>query len=454
MTQYGLLPPQSGYGLLGYDEKQARLDAFLNGLGNTSAALLAAGAPSTDPGNFGRNMAKIGPGFAQGFQGSMQNSRNRAFENTQMAEMQRKRQQEEQAALARERLATARTMGGKDMAGQPVNTEALFAQGYPEQYGKVLAAGMKPGNAADNSAPVKNYIYRVGLVKDFGEGSPQVRQFDEYVRANKYLDLGDRFIQPNPANPTVPVAEYGKGLGPERVVKDGQAVTLPAAPAGQAPSGIRQAGGMPEAAVSAVPLPETPKQKEEKLQVALTQSRKISSQLDRLEGLRKTVGELKEKAGSWFTGGLTGQLAQASAGSEQYAMNVKTREIQSIIGLDNLVSIKEQGGTFGALSEKELDLLIAKAGSLDPLLESFPDDLDQVMTLYEKGLAGQIEDFYAVNKNARPDWAKRPIVKTLGVRVEKPAENSIQEVRGDGNMQDENQKAIDAWKLNNPFPTD
>lgn len=115
-----------------------------------------------------------------------------------------------------------------------------------------------------HSAPVKNYLYRTQLVSRFGEGSPQVRQFDDYVRARQYLDLGDRYVQPNPADPGQPVAAYGKGLGPQRVVKDGQVINMPAMPApnafGNLPQGVQQAAtGQPQPqGVSVQSLPEAP----------------------------------------------------------------------------------------------------------------------------------------------------------------------------------------------------
>lgn len=141
MTQYGLLPPAPN-NLLGYDEKQARLDAFINSIGAMSPHLLAAGAASTDPGNFGRNMGQAGQAFGQTHQNSMANSRNTAIQDfntrAQMADLQRKLKQ----GMARDRYTNAMRMGGKDMAGQPVNMTGLLAEAYPERVAEAQIPGL------------------------------------------------------------------------------------------------------------------------------------------------------------------------------------------------------------------------------------------------------------------------------------------------------------------------
>lgn len=142
MTQYGLLSPSQPQGLLNYDEKQSRLDAFINSIGAMSPHLLAAGAASTDPGNFGRSMAQAGQAFSQTHQNSLANSRSAALQDfstrAQLAEYQRKRKQD----MARERYSTAMQMGGKDMAGQPVDVRGLLADAYPDRVAEAQIPGL------------------------------------------------------------------------------------------------------------------------------------------------------------------------------------------------------------------------------------------------------------------------------------------------------------------------
>lgn len=139
MSEYGLLPP-TPTNLLGYDEKQARLDAFINSVGAMSPHLMAAGAPSTDPGNFGRNIGQAGQAFGQAHQSSLANSRNTAMQNlstnAQMADYYRKKKQD----MARDRFAMAAAMGGKDMAGRPVDNMGLLAAAYPDKVAAAQAA--------------------------------------------------------------------------------------------------------------------------------------------------------------------------------------------------------------------------------------------------------------------------------------------------------------------------
>lgn len=145
MAEYGLLGPgQQGFGLLNYDPKRARMDAFIQGLGAMGSGLIAAGAPSTDPGSFGKNLAAANQSFTNTFRNSMEDSRMRAFQDFQVQQQQQdmlaKRKQEQ----AREQLANTVKMGGKDMAGQPVNVQGLLAQAYPDQYGKAMVSQAFP----------------------------------------------------------------------------------------------------------------------------------------------------------------------------------------------------------------------------------------------------------------------------------------------------------------------
>lgn len=80
---------------------------------------------------------------------------------------------------------------------------------------RLALAKAKMGIGGDSqSAPVKNYVYRNKLVKMFGEKSPQVLQFDNYVRAQKTVDLGGSVVTPNPADPSNPLSVMKKTLKP------------------------------------------------------------------------------------------------------------------------------------------------------------------------------------------------------------------------------------------------
>ncbi len=149
MTEYGLLAPDSqpGMGLLNYNPRQSNLDAFLRGFGAMGSHMIAAGGPSTDPNNFSRQMAKAGEAFQNVRRQSIEDDRARAMQdmNNRMVLSQYQRQQ--QRDLARDRFANAAAMGGKDMAGQPVNVQGLLADAYPDKMAEMqigLLAPQKP----------------------------------------------------------------------------------------------------------------------------------------------------------------------------------------------------------------------------------------------------------------------------------------------------------------------
>ncbi len=147
MTEYGLLSPdvwQSGNGLLNYNPKEANLKAVWDGLGLLGSRLIAGGGPSTDPNNLSRNVAEGLSGFSEARNQSLADSRARAFQDMQVADMQRQRQREEQTALARDRFANVAAMGGKDMAGNPVNMQGLLAGAFPDKMAEMQIGAMSP----------------------------------------------------------------------------------------------------------------------------------------------------------------------------------------------------------------------------------------------------------------------------------------------------------------------
>src|SRR5690606_1838033 len=76
----------------------------------------------------------------------------------------------------------------------------------------VKAEGMNAGGKPP--APVLNFARRQQLVAEYGEGSPEVLRFDNYVRASQYGNTGSAIIQHNPANPTEPTVVAPTTLKP------------------------------------------------------------------------------------------------------------------------------------------------------------------------------------------------------------------------------------------------
>tara|TARA_R110002033_G_scaffold169654_2_gene210653 strand:- start:474 stop:1745 length:1272 start_codon:yes stop_codon:yes gene_type:complete len=72
-------------GLLGANPAQARAHAFLKGIGAMAPGLLAAGAPSTDPGAMAKGHAMAAQGFQQGRQGALDRVRAENVQKITMA---------------------------------------------------------------------------------------------------------------------------------------------------------------------------------------------------------------------------------------------------------------------------------------------------------------------------------------------------------------------------------
>lgn len=94
--------------------------------------------------------------------------------------------------------------------------------GFPgsfEDYKKIGAASSQP------AAPIQNFTHRQDLVKKYGENSPEVKTFDNYVRAMPYLNTGPAFVQPGIAGApnTGNVIATGLKPGEEPAVKGAQA---------------------------------------------------------------------------------------------------------------------------------------------------------------------------------------------------------------------------------------
>jgi hypothetical protein len=75
----------------------------------------------------------------------------------------------------------------------------------------------KTGKGADvlPAAPIQNYARRTELAKQFGENSPEVARFDNYVRQLQTANLGGSIAIIDPTNPTKPAANLAVTPKPE-----------------------------------------------------------------------------------------------------------------------------------------------------------------------------------------------------------------------------------------------
>jgi hypothetical protein len=111
-----------------------------------------------------------------------------------------------------------------------------------------------------------------------------------------------------------------------------------------------------------------------------------------LENVMDKVDKAIPKVG-WFTTGLAGAAASKTKRPDRMALEGYINTIQSELGIGTLLAMKAASKTgatgFGALSEKELNLVVSKISSLDP---------------------DQDEETLLQNLNYIRDWAQRAYV--------------------------------------------
>ena len=80
---------------------------------------------------------------------------------------------------------------------------------------KLKAAPGAPNSSTGRpSSPIQNFAERQRLVGLYGEKSPEVKRFDDYVRSTKIMNLGGTMAAFNPANPSQPTAQIPVTLKP------------------------------------------------------------------------------------------------------------------------------------------------------------------------------------------------------------------------------------------------
>lgn len=191
------------------------------------------------------------------------------------------------------------------------------------------------------------------------------------------------------------LARTSVGAGPSVQRGDGQGKTLAEIKAAQElKKYARQEEIKKEVALKS-------KRKEERPQKRLS----IKNKIDAIPSLEKNLNKAIRLSRSEFVGGNIGRAgALLSPSGDQRNLDVTVKQFKSLVGLDKLVAIKKEGGTLGALSESEMELLIATAGSLDTLadMDTLRENLRTVVNLYKKGIAGEINVFNEIYSDAIP----------------------------------------------------
>jgi hypothetical protein len=132
----------------------------------------------------------------------------------------------------------------------------------------------------------------------------------------------------------------------------------------------------------------------------------IEMSLETLPLLKSTASKIKALAVGRTTSGTIGQIMVNFEGSEQAELERLLTVIKSEVGLTNLIETKKAGATFGALQKSEMDLLIAKVGTLHGLgkVDNLSDTIDTVIRLYKSQIVRAKRDFKEMYPNVTRPW--------------------------------------------------
>jgi hypothetical protein len=148
----------------------------------------------------------------------------------------------------------------------------------------------------------------------------------------------------------------------------------------------------------------------------------VQGKINKLPMLKKNIEIAKKLASSDYTSGLAGQIFAPFGNTEQYKLNSVSKQIEATVGIKELLEVKKQGGTFGALSEKELGLLVNAVGSLDTITDPtiYNATLDNIMNLYEKGISQDKTAFKKMYPKEVAPWDKKmtPMQKKISEMTE------------------------------------
>lgn len=121
---------------------------------------------------------------------------------------------------------------------------------------------------------------------------------------------------------------------------------------------------------------------------------KIRSSFQEAENMNAIIKDLYDNA-NIFTAGWVGDKTKGIPGTPAHDLAANLKTIESDAGLSKLVEVKERGGTFGALQEKELELLVSNRAALmqSQTPGQFRENLIKYQTQRNKTM-GMMADFY------------------------------------------------------------
>jgi len=156
----------------------------------------------------------------------------------------------------------------------------------------------------------------------------------------------------------------------------------------------------------------------------------IQSKIDAIPAIEKNMKKLIKETQSAFVSGRTGVVGRVvSPGGDQAKLDQTVLQFKGLVGLDKLLAIKAQGGTLGALSESEMELLTSTIGSLDTItdMDTLRENVKEAVRLYKKGISGEIESFKEIYKEAPFKNTGLLTIKNAGSGISQKAQELIEQ---------------------------
>ncbi len=228
----------SKYGLAVSDPQKA--NATRRGLMQVFGRLMSAGATTTDPGHFAKEMGKIGGDWSGGYDSSTDKSMRQNLMGYQLGREADRDKIAKEDRDTRLRLASEkrdREVGVSNWAAKALRPSGMMGSdmknfGYtdpPEgaalplflakqQHERDLeVAQQKAANPSGRAAsPIQNFKEYQRLVEIHGANSPEVNRFEAFVRAPKWIDMGGSHVKPSLSEPGTAQATVAKTLAPSQ----------------------------------------------------------------------------------------------------------------------------------------------------------------------------------------------------------------------------------------------
>jgi len=144
----------------------------------------------------------------------------------------------------------------------------------------------------------------------------------------------------------------------------------------------------------------------------------FDNNIKKAEVLKKTLEKIEKIAPGYLfagAGGISGIMKYNPIANDARTTRSLLDTVKGIVGFDELVALKAQGGTLGALSDSELKMLTSLQGSVDPDMDeaTFLENIKSMRESTERLISGLETDKKEVMKVESP-------TKFQSIQSEKP----------------------------------